>query len=275
MHKADKARLGKRTDALLAGPKFRRGKRLIRRFSRKVSKGGERRRILVADQHPLFRYGLQRLVDRQRGLISTGEADSAQSLKALLAIRLPDLLVMGLRFPGEDGIELIKTLRTSYPALPILVLSGLDETVYAERAMRAGASGFIRKHETLTEIVAAIRRVLAAELYLSRTMSARLLRQMLAGSGRTFGSGFERLSDRELNVFQLLGSGLTSRKVAMQLGISLKTVESHRENIKHKLGFNDGAELARHAVSFVEGTGGASRAAAEGAGSRDRCARAA
>ncbi len=213
--------------------------------------------ILLADEQPLFRYGLKRLFDEQPDFVCCGEAGTAQLLKEALALRLPDLLVMGLRYPDVDGIELIKTLRAAYPALPILVLSGLDETVYAERAVRAGASGFVRKHEPLTELVVAAHRVLAAELYLSRKMSARLLQQMLSGGARKCGPGFERLSDRELNVFQLLGAGLTSRKVAMQLGISLKTVESHRENIKHKLGFNDGAELARHAVSFVDGRGAA------------------
>ena len=162
---------------------------------------------------------------------------------------------MGLRFPDADGIELIKTLRAAYPALPIVVLTGLAETIYAERAVRAGASGFIRKHEPMPELLMAVRSVLAGELYLSRKMSTLLLHQRLRFGERSDRVGFEVLSDREMNVFQLLGAGLASRKVATQLGISLKTVESHRENIKHKLGFGDGAELVRHAVAFVDGTG--------------------
>ena len=232
-------------------PNHRGGKKLTCGTLPKVVEGSERRRILVADEHPLFRHGLQKFFDRQRGLISAGEADSAQSLKAALAVRLPDLLTMGLRFPDACGVDLIKTIRDQYPALPILVISALEERVYAERALRAGACGFIRKHESLAEVLNAVRCILDGELYLSRKMSALILHKAFRNK-QGGASGVKALTDRELYVFQLLGAGLTSRKVATQLGVSLKTIQSHHENIKRKLGLHDGAELVRHAVHFVD-----------------------
>ena len=255
VHRERNTRLGKGSEAGSkqwdANPNHRGGKKLTCGTLPKVVEGSERRRILVADEHPLFRHGLQKFFDRQRGLISAGEADSAKSLKAALAVRLPDLLVMDLRFPDACGVDLIKTIRDQYPALPILVLSGLGETVYAERAMRAGASGFVRKHESLAEVLNAVRCILDGELYLSRKMSGLILHKAFRNKDAG-ASSVKALSDRELYVFQLLGAGLTSRKVATQLGVSLKTIQSHRENIKRKLGFHDGAEMVRHAVQFVD-----------------------
>ena len=255
VHRGCNTRLGKGSEAgskqWVTNPNHRGGKKLTCGRVPKVVEGSERRRILVADEHPLFRHGLQKFFDRQRGLISAGEADSAKSLKAALAIRLPDLLVMDLRFPDACGVDLIKTIRDQYPALPILVLSDLGEMVYAERAMRAGASGFVRKHESLAEVLNAVRCIFDGELYLSRKMSALILHKAFCNKDAGV-SSVKALSDRELYVFQLLGAGLTSRKVATQLGVSLKTIHSHRENIKRKLGLRDGAELVRHAVHFVD-----------------------
>ena len=209
------------------------------------------KRIVVADESPICRCGLQRFLGEQPYLKWSGEAGTAEALLRVLAVRKPDFLVMGLRFPDADGIDLIKMIRDQYPSLPILVFSVCEESVYAERALRAGASGFIRKSEPLTELLNAVHCVLDGELYLSRKMSALILHQSFrerqGGDSRVKG-----LSDRQLYVFQLLGAGLTSRKIATQLGVSVKTIESHRENIKRKLGIRDGAELVRHAVQFVD-----------------------
>ena len=209
------------------------------------------KRIIVADAYPVCRYGLQRFFERQPDLTCSAEAGTAEALLTVLASDQPDFLVMGLRFSDADGIQLIKTIRDGYPALPILVHSALDESVYAERALRAGASGFLRKNEPLTELLNAVHCILDGELYVSRKMSALILRQSFREK-RGGDSSVKALTDRELYVFQLLGAGLASRKIAMQLGVSLKTVESHRENIKRKLGLRDGAELVRHAFQFVD-----------------------
>jgi DNA-binding NarL/FixJ family response regulator len=211
-----------------------------------------RKRIFLADPHPLFRYGLKHLVTLQPDLECAGEADTAQSIWKLLSLGEPDLLIMAIRFPDCDGIALIKALRIKYPGLRILVSSAVDESVYAERAFRAGAVGFAGKETMPEQVVAAIRCVLAGDHYFSRKVSLLFLRQAMQRQNFRRTGDFGVLSDRELSVFELLGVGLSSRKVAIRLGISLKTVESHRENIKHKLGLGDGAELVHRAVEFVE-----------------------
>jgi DNA-binding NarL/FixJ family response regulator len=210
------------------------------------------KRIVVADDFPVCRYGLQRFLAEQPNLTCcSAEAGTAEALLRVLAVEKPDFLMMELRFSDADGIDLIERIREKHPALPILVFSALEETVYAERALRAGASGFLRKSDPLTEMLNAIHCILDGELYLSRRMSARIFDQ--AFRVRNGGdSSVKALSDRELYVFQLLGAGLSSRKIATQLGVSLKTIESHRENIKRKLGLHDGGQLVRHAVQFVD-----------------------
>jgi DNA-binding NarL/FixJ family response regulator len=209
------------------------------------------KRIVVADEFPLCRYGLQQFLTEQPHLTCSDEAATADALLRALAMGKPDFLVMELRFSDADGIELIEIIQETYPALPILVFSALEETVYAQRALRAGACGFLRKTEPLTELLNAVQCILEGELYLSRKMSALILHQSFRGK-HGGDSRVKGLSDRQLYVFQLLGAGLTSRKIAMQLGVSVKTIESHRENIKRKLGIRDGAELVRHAVQFVD-----------------------
>jgi DNA-binding NarL/FixJ family response regulator len=224
-------------------------------INRAFSADGEQRspvkRVVLADKSPVCRYGLRRFFGEQPGLTCSDEAGAAEALLGALAAGKPDFLVMGLRFSDADGIDLIKTIRGEYPALPILVFSALDETIYAERALRAGACGFVRKNEPLTELLNAVHCILEGELYLSRKMSAVILQRAIRDKPGG-DSSVKALTDRELYVFQLLGAGLTSRKIATQLGVSLKTIESHRENIKRKLGLRDGAELVRHAVQFVE-----------------------
>ena len=211
-----------------------------------------RKRIFLADPHPLFRCGLKHLIAEQPDLECTGEADTAESIWKLLSLGEPDLLVMAIRFPNCDGIALIKALRVKYPGLRILISSAADESVYAERAFRAGAAGFVGKEAMPEKVVSAIRCVLAGEHYFSRKVSLLFLHHAMQRQNFRRTGDFGLLSDRELAVFELLGAGLSSRKVAIRLGISLKTVESHRENIKHKLGLGDGAELVHRAVEFVE-----------------------
>jgi DNA-binding NarL/FixJ family response regulator len=209
------------------------------------------KRVAIADEAPICRCGLQHFFSGQSDLTCVAEAGSAEALIRVLEAEKPDFLVMGLRFSYVSGLDLIKMVRGMFPALRILVLSELDETVYAERVLRAGANGFIRKNEPLSELLNAVRCVLDGELYLSRKMSALILHNSFRDKQGS-DPGLKALSDREIYVFRLLGAGLGSRKIAVQLGVSLKTIESHRENIKRKLGLEDGAELLRHAVHFVD-----------------------
>jgi DNA-binding NarL/FixJ family response regulator len=215
-----------------------------------------RKYVLLADQHPLFRYGLETFFNQQPDLICRSVVRASELLNTGVGEQRVDLVVMGLRFPDADGLDLVKTLHARQPHLLILIFSALDEAVYAERALRAGASGFLGKHNSPAELLSAVRCVLGGEIYLSRKMSILLLKRTFGSPYGNGDSGVTNLSDRELCVFQLLGAGLPSRGVATRLGISFKTVESHRENIKRKLGLSNGVELVHRAVQFVTMSGG-------------------
>jgi DNA-binding NarL/FixJ family response regulator len=215
--------------------------------------GVRKRCVLIGDSHPLVRFGLKRLLTEQPDLVCCGQADTPASIRKEVQSLHPDILVLDLSLRGADGLELLKTLRVESPSLLVLIYSQLDEALYAERALRAGAMGYLGKDQSLEELLDAIRGVLNGELYLSRRMSALLLKNSLHGKAMWGTSGLEMLTDRELQVFMLLGAGRSSRQVATCLQISLKTVETYRENIKHKLGLRDSSELTHRAALFVEG----------------------
>jgi len=209
--------------------------------------------ILIVDDHPLYRHGLKLLIERQADLCCCGEADSAASARQAVTATKPDILILDLRLGNEDGVELIKSLKTQFPLVPILVVSQHDESMYAERALRAGANGYVMKEEATEEVLSALRTVLAGELYVSRKMAAVVLRKIFQLHQETPSHGLEHLSDREMQIFQLLGRGLSTRKIAEQLFLSFKTVEAHRENIKHKLGLHLAADLLLRAAEWVQG----------------------
>lgn len=212
-----------------------------------------RRRVLIADPYALVRLGLSQLLNQQPDLVCAGEVESAAEVRSAVHAQCPDLLVLELWLNGCDGLELVKTLRAEFPEMLMLVCSQLDESLYAERALRAGAMGYIGKDRPLDELLSAMRLVLDGDFYLSRKMSALLLRHSVQGKEAWGTSGLEVLTDRELQVFSLLGAGVGSRDVAAKLNINLKTVETYRENIKHKLGLKDAAELLHSAALFVDG----------------------
>jgi DNA-binding NarL/FixJ family response regulator len=203
------------------------------------------------DDHPLFRKGMMQLLDSQDDLQVKGEA--ANSGEALSAVRTRrfDLAVVdvGLR-GGANGIELTKSLKAEYPELPVLVVSMHDEALYAERALRAGARGYVMKREALDSILLAVRGVMAGEIYISPSMTKRLLFDHIHGSGDAR-TAVERLSDRELEVFQLIGEGRDMHEIARELHLSKKTVEAHRANIKEKLGVGSAREVVRYASQWV------------------------
>jgi len=212
-----------------------------------------KQRILIAEDHPLFREGLVQLINRERDLCCCGETDNAADTQTAVATLKPDLLVLDLRLKDADGLELIKSMKSRFPALFMLVLSEHEETLYAERALRSGAKGYLMKGEAADEVLNAIRATLQGELYVSRKMSVLVLHKLLNGSFEAGGNYVERLTDRELQVFQMIGSGQGTADIAAELHVSFKTIESHRENIKHKLGLRNGVDLLCHAVHWVHG----------------------
>jgi len=208
-------------------------------------------RIVVVDDHPLVREGLIQLISRHHDLVVCGEADSVLSAKKAVSSLKPELLILDLRLNKGDGLELIDFLRLQYPSLRILVLSQLDQMLYAERVLRAGAHGYLMKEEAAKEVMAAIRLVLAGGIYVSPVANEYLLRKLINTPVLRPTHGIESLTDREHQIFQMLGSGLSSRQIAGELFLSIKTVETHRENIKLKLGVSNSAALIHEAtVSF-------------------------
>lgn len=211
------------------------------------------RRILVVDDHPMMREGLRQLIAHEPDLTLCCEAEDAAHALQLIEQSRPDLALVDISLKNGNGLELIKDIRARLPDLPVLVLSMHDESLYAERVLRAGGQGYLMKHEGGERIIAAIRQVLSGKIFLSDSMSNRLLGQ-LAGrrSGPGAGPSVERLTDREFEVFQLIGQGRTTRDIASHLRVSVKTVEAHRVNIKQKLGVQTAPELIRFAVRWVE-----------------------
>lgn len=213
-----------------------------------------KKKILLVDDHPILRRGLANLIDQQPDMTVCGEADSAGAAMVCLAAVRPDAAVVDLGLRKSMGIELIKDLRVQFPALPILVLSMHDEALYTERVLRAGARGYIMKEESGDEILNAIRRVLSGKIYISSNMGTKLLAPMVAGAVEVR-SPIDRLSDRELEVFQLLGKAYETRQIAEALKVSVKTVESYREHIKFKLNLENSTQLIQKAVEWVRSTG--------------------
>jgi len=211
--------------------------------------GVARKRILIVDDHPLYRDGLVRFIGGQVDLECCGEVDNRLALPGAVARFSPDLVLLDLRLRGEDMVDSIKDLTIQNPGLRILVLSQKDESFYAEPCLRAGARGYIMKEEATQELLNAIHCVLAGELYVSRRMTGIILKRFMSGK---VGDGFvSKLSDREFQVFQFLGGGMTTHEIATQLNLSVKTVETHRENIKNKLSYRDSASLVEAAKEWV------------------------
>jgi DNA-binding NarL/FixJ family response regulator len=209
---------------------------------------GQGNRIMLVDDHPVMREGLAQLINHEPDLTVCGQyEDAARAFAAIPAAR-PDLAIIDLSLKGSSGLELVKNSRASYPKLLILVLSMYDESLYAERVLRAGAAGYIMKQEASEKILGAIRQVLRGGIYLSEKMSSQLMHQLIGGKPPEAGSVLERLSDRELEVFGLIGQGKGTRQIAEHLHLSVKTIESHRAHIKEKLNLKDANELVHTAI---------------------------
>jgi DNA-binding NarL/FixJ family response regulator len=219
------------------------------------SESPSRRRLLIVDDHPFMRAGLAQLIDRQPDLQVAWEAGSPAEALMVLEKQKPDLVLSDITMPGRSGAEFIKDLHALHPGLPVLVISMHDETIYAERMLRAGARGYIMKEAGGEALLTAVRQVLSGQIYVSAKLSARLLENLTGGTPRGSQSPIAKLTDREFEIFQMIGQGKSTHDIAAQLHLSTKTVDVHRANIKGKLGITDGTALVRHAVRWVETQG--------------------
>ena len=223
----------------------------------KTSPGGAslppaRKHLLLVDDHPMMRAGLAQLINKQPDMAVCCEAGDPAEAMMKIARGQPDMVVTDITMPGRSGVEFIKDLIALHPQLPILVISMHDEMIYAERVLRAGARGYIMKEAGAEKLVAAIRHVMTGQVYVSAQLSAKLLDNLTSNRPRGSSSPIEKLSDREFEIFQLIGQGKNTRDIASQLHLSPKTVDVHRGNIKVKLELKDGTSLIRHAVRWVE-----------------------
>ena len=210
----------------------------------------KKRSVLLVDDHPIVLEGLKQLIEQQSDLNVCGElADGRATLQTVERLR-PNLVIIDISLKAVNGLDVIKALKAQYPDLPVLALSMHDETLYAERALRAGANGYVMKQEATKNLLNAVRWILGGAIYLSESMTAKLLSRMANFKAGAKRSELEGLSDRELEVFQLIGQGASTRRIAEMLSLSIKTIESHRENIKRKLKLQDAAELVQHAISW-------------------------
>lgn len=212
----------------------------------------QRTRVFIVDDHPIVRQGLAQMINQEADLVVCGEAENAQEALEAVATLQPDLVLVDLSLKGGSGLDLIKSLKIHYATLPMLVVSMHDESLYVERVLRAGARGYIMKQEATDTMLSAIRRVLRGEIYVSDKMMTRILGKLVLDVPETGSSTLERLSNRELEVFRLIGEGQSTRHIAEALHVSIKTVESHRAHIKEKLHLQDTVDLVRHAVQWVD-----------------------
>jgi len=208
-------------------------------------------RVLVVDDHPIVRQGLALLINREPDLEVCGEAEEAHSAAAAIEALRPDIVVLDISLDGPDGVELLKQLRAREADLPVLILSMHDESIYAERVLRAGANGYIMKQEATDLVLTAIRRILGGGVYVPERVASRILRQYTRGTTVESRSPMAMLSDRELEVFRLIGEGSSTRQIAEALHLSVKTVESYQAHIKEKLALRNARELQHHAIGWT------------------------
>jgi DNA-binding NarL/FixJ family response regulator len=213
-------------------------------------------RVLLVDDHPIVRQGLALLIDREADLTVCGEADGAYTAFHAIEALKPDIVVLDISLSGPDGLDVLKEIRMKTAALPVLILSMHDESIYAERALRAGANGYIMKQEATEKVLVAIRRILQGEVYLSDRLTNTMLQQFVRGATPSKTSPLVNLTDRELEVFRLIGEGHGTRRIADELHLSVKTIESYQAHIKEKLALRNARELVQHAIEWTVSVNG-------------------
>jgi len=211
-----------------------------------------RTRILLVDDHAVVRFGIAQLINRQSDMVVCGEEEDAAKALAAISKLTPDLVIADISLKDSSGLELMRNIKAQYSKLPVLVVSAHDESIYAEIAFRAGALGYLMKQEALDKVLTAIRRVLSGNIYVSDALAAKMLQQQIRGKVDIQESPVKSLSDRELEVFQLIGQWKKTSEIAQELHLSIKTIEYYREQIKRKLNLKNSAELTQHATSWVQ-----------------------
>jgi len=212
----------------------------------------EHKKILIVDDHPLLRQGIKQVIELEEDLKVTGEASSANEAIDMINRDKPDIAIVDITLAGNvSGIELVKSINERFPDIKALVLTMHDESLYAERAIRAGARGYIMKEVASKNIINAIRTILNDELYLSENISKKIIDKLVRGSADTIGISVENLSNREFEIFQLIGNGFSTKEMAKKLNLSIYTVESHKKNIKEKLKLKNSSDLSKYAIQWV------------------------
>jgi len=214
------------------------------------------KRLLIVDDHPVFRHGISQLIGQSRCVTICGQAENAQGALEVMRQQKPEVVLLDVSMPGTNGIELIKLMLAEQPRLIILVLSMHDESLYALRALRAGAKGYVMKQQAMQNVLDALRKVIDGGIYVSPQFSEKLVFKAIQGSESDLGSPVDTLSDRELEVLQLFGRGKSTREIAETLHLSVKTIETHRSHIKEKLGFKDANGMVKFAVEWVTASEG-------------------
>lgn len=222
------------------------------KLSSRASSAGAQRRVLIVDDHPIVRQGLRRMIEPEPDLVVCGEVQTEREARAAIRALSPDVVIVDISLAQGDGLELVRDVHAQRPDLPMLVLSMHDELIYAERLLAAGASGYIMKHAASDQLLIALRQVLSGDVYLSESLAANLGRGGAEGvSGAAVaGDPIDRLSNRELQVLSLIGRGQSSREAAESLGLSVKTVETHRQSLKRKLNLLTNAQLLQYAINW-------------------------
>ncbi len=211
-----------------------------------------RKRVLLVDDHAVVRYGIAQIVNQQSDLVVCGEEeDAAKALSAIARLK-PDLVIADISLKDSSGLELMRNIKAQYNGLPVLVVSAHDESMYAEIAFRAGALGYLMKGDALERVLTAIRRVLSGNIYVSDALAAKMLQQQVKGNTDIQQSPVKGLSDREMEVFQLIGQWKKTKEIAQALHLSIKTIEYYREQIKQKLSLKNAGELTQYATSWVQ-----------------------
>jgi DNA-binding NarL/FixJ family response regulator len=211
-----------------------------------------RTRILLVDDHAVVRFGIAQLINRQSDLVVCGEEENASNALSAIEKLKPDLVIADISLKDSSGLELMRNIKAQYSGLPVLVVSAHDESIYAEVAFRAGALGYVMKEEVLDKIPTAIRRVLSGNIYVSDALAAKMLQQQIRGQTDINESPVKSLSDREMEVFQLIGRWKKTKEIADELHLSIKTIEYYREQIKRKLNLKNASELTHYATSWVQ-----------------------
>ncbi|NIP27358.1 MAG: response regulator [Phycisphaerae bacterium] len=224
---------------------------MARKKEEQIQAGKGQTKVLIVDDHPIIRQGLAELINNEPDLTVCGQAEDAPEAMEKIKDSEPDMVIVDISLKKTSGMELIKDIKAQYPNLPVLVLSMHDEALYAERMLRAGAKGYVMKAEATEKVIVAIRKILSGQIYVSDNMAAKMVRKLVGGSPDVGVSAIERLSDRELEVFHLIGQGYGTRQIAERLHLSIKTIETYREHIKEKLNLADSSELLQYAIQWT------------------------